>query len=119
VNFLGIASLFAPEWLTPWFAVAAIISLLFGFRRMAAVLAIWPMVDWILVPMVQPVIDRLPLLWLIGLLALIGLFSIRIIFEFLIGEEGAGNVLGTYTVRAIDFLVLFPIRLLQGLGRLL
>ena len=118
MNFITLASLFAPEWLSIWFAVVAAGLFSLGFRRAAMILAIWPVVDWVVVPLLQPAIDELPLSWLLVILVLVAIATIRAVLELVIGHEGSGHVTGTYIVRLLDFILLAPFRTVRGVANL-
>ena len=118
MNLLAVFSVFAPDWLSIWFAVGAIGVWILRLQRIAVALAVIPFGDWVLAPLLQPAINEMPTSWLVGVLALIGLVCVRAVLELVIGNEGAGHVLGTYTVRLLDFLIVGPFRALRSLAGL-
>lgn len=112
-------ALFAPEWLTVWFAVAAVGAFILGFRRAGTALMGWPIIDWVVLPMVDPILDQLPGWAVASLLVVVGLVILQGLLSLLFGPEAVGHVVGTYLVRLIDFLVLGPFRALRWLFRML
>ncbi len=111
-------ALITPDWLTIWVAILAIGAFILGFKRAGSALMAWPIIDWILLPILLPVIDQLPP-WVA--LALAGIFSLLILQAFLMlifPKEAVGHVIGTYLVRLCDFLLLGPFRSIRWLYRL-
>lgn len=107
--------LFAPEWLTVWFAVAAVGAFILGFRRAGMALLGWPIIDWIVLPIVDPIIDQLSGWAAAAVVVVVGLVMLQGLLSLLFGREAVGHVVGTYIVRLIDFLLLGPIRALRWL----
>lgn len=112
-------ALFALEWLTVWFAVAAVGAFILGFRRAGAALMGWPIIDWIVLPLVDPIIDQMPAWAVAALVVVVGLVMLQGLLSLLFGPEAVGHVVGTYLVRLIDFLLLGPFRALRWLFSML
>ncbi len=109
MRFQGFAIL-APEWLTMWFAVAAVGAFILGFNRTGTALLGWPIIDWIVLPIIEPVIDQLPG-WVVAVIvAVIALVMLQGILSLLFGRAAVGHVVGTYLVRLIDLVFLGPFR---------
>lgn len=107
--------IFAPEWLTVWFAAAAAGALILGFKQTAYALMAWPVIDWIVLPIFEPVIDQQPAWVAAVIIAVISLIILQGLLALVFGKEAAGHVIGTYLVRLLDLLFIGPLRFL---GRL-
>jgi hypothetical protein len=108
-------AVFAPEWLTVWFAIAAVGAFILGFRRAGMALMGWPIIDWIVLPAIDPIIDQLPGWAVAALLVVVALLMLQGALSLLFGPEAVGHVIGTYLVRLIDVLLLGPFRGLRWL----
>ncbi len=106
-------SLLIPEWLTIWFAVAAVGAFILGFKRAGVALLGLPIIDWIVLPFVEPVIDQLPPWALVTFLILGGLVLLHGLLTAVFGRDTVGHASGTYLVRLIDFIVLTPFRIVR------
>jgi hypothetical protein len=111
------AAMFLPEWFTAWILVAAIAAGILGFRRVAGILALIPMIDWVLVPLAAPFVDALPA-WLVVTLLLISvLMLVQGVLTMLFGREASGHVIGTFIVRFIDLFFGAPVAIARILHR--
>ena len=106
---------FSPDWLTVWFLVAAAGAFILGAKAAGYSLMAWPILDWIVLPIFEPAIDQLPLMWVAVIGAVITLIILQGLLSLVFGKEAAGHVIGTYLVRLLDLLFVGPFRLL---GRL-
>jgi len=117
MNVMGI-SIFAPGWLTIWVAVASVAAYILKFKQLGLTLLMWPVTDWLLLPIVEPWIDEMPM-WIVVVILLIFVMAIlRWILSLVLSKEGIGHVEGIYMVRFIDFIFLLPFRLIRLIVRL-
>jgi hypothetical protein len=110
--------LLMPDWLVVWVAVTAVGAAILGLRRLAMGLAVLPLADWVLLPMVGPVLDSLPIWVSVVVLVVIALLILHALIASVFGREAAGFVVGTYLVRLIDWLFRSPLRLGRMVRRL-
>jgi hypothetical protein len=111
--------LLIPDWLVVWVAVAAIGAAIVGLPRLAMALAVLPLIDWVLFPMAEPLLDALPLWVSLILLVVIALLILHALIASVFGREAAGFVVGIYLVRLIDWLFRTPLRAARMFRRLL
>ncbi len=112
-------SLLLPDALTPWFAVGAVSAAVLGWQNIARGLAVLPLVNWIVLPLLDPFIDMLPLWVLLVIVPIAALMFLHAVVATLFGREAAGHVVGTYLVRLIDGLLLIPAGTVRLIGRML
>lgn len=112
-------SVLIPDWLTIWFAVAAVGAFILGFKRAGVALLGLPVIDWIVLPFVEPVIDQLPRWALVVVFIVAGLVLLHGLLTTVFGRDAVGHASGTYLVRLIDFIVLSPFRVVRWVFMLL
>lgn len=113
MNRIATVSGFLPPEAFLLLLVAAGIALVLGARRLAAVLVATIAAGIFLPPIVDPILDSLPL-WLLVVVGLVGgLLMLRAISEFVIGKESTDNAVGTLAADAFKGLIALPFRLLR------
>lgn len=125
------AGVLTPDWILPWVLVLVTAALIVGARKWAlgglsllvSAAVIGPLLVGLL-PMAEQWFFSLPG-WVVATAIPVGvllapvalLFVLYVVVSVLFGPETAGQVVGTYLVRYIDFLVLSPPRAVFWLFR--
>ena len=113
MNSLQLALFFIPEWALPWIAVIGAAAWILEIRSIAFMAGVVLFIEFILAPILAPIIMILPnwALFLLSATVVLSLLSGAITFLF--GKEAAGHVVGTYIVRVIDLSLFGPFRLIR------
>jgi hypothetical protein len=119
---LGLGALVSGGWhdlsgsLMIWCLVGALGAHILGATRIAWLLALPPAWRWLIAPMIQPLLDQLPL-WLVAVVSILFVLALlRGGLVLLVGRDAAGHVFGTWIVRLVDALAraaAWPIRAIR------
>jgi hypothetical protein len=109
------ASLFFPEWITPWIGLAAAAAAILGMKKAATTLGLFWGIEVFAMPILEPWLSELPM-WVLAIaLLILPLLMLHGFISFIFGKETAGHFTGTWLLRIFDFLLLGPFRILRFL----